>query len=235
MASSGKIVISVDGPAASGKGTLAKALAAKLGFAYLDTGALYRAVALATIESGGDPANFDDVKKVIDNVTHHVTPETLINPKLRTPAVAAGAAKVAAYPDVRHAVRDYQIEFANNPPGGAPGAVLDGRDIGTVVCPDADVKLYVTASAEERARRRFEELKLKEPSTTYETVLNDVNARDHADMNRAISPLKPALDAHILDTTLLDRAGALDAAVKIFQSKFPSDAEKPAKAKSPRP
>lgn len=215
-----KIVIAVDGPAASGKGTLAKALADELGYAYLDTGSVYRAVALAVIESGGDPANEADVKKVLPEVARNLGPATLSDPKLRLPEVSLAAAKVAAMPDVRHAVRDYQVEFTTNPPGGKPGAVLDGRDIGTVVCPHADVKLYVTATAEERARRRFEELKAKgTPGITEQKVLDDLNARDHVDSSRKISPLKAADDAVILDTTALDRKGALAAAIRIVRDK----------------
>lgn len=214
-------MIAVDGPAASGKGTLAKALAAELGFAYLDTGSVYRAVALATLENGGDPAKLEDVLKVLDTVRKDLSPATLSSPKLRTPEVASAAAKVAAMPEVRSAVRDYQVEFTANPPGNAPGAVLDGRDIGTVVCPHADVKLFITASAGERARRRFEELKDRTPGLTLEKVLDDLNARDHHDSSRKISPLRAADDAHVLDTTKLDRAGALDAALALVHAKFP--------------
>jgi len=216
-----KIVIAVDGPAASGKGTLAKALAAELGFAYLDTGSVYRAVALATLENGGDPSKLEDVLEVLDEVKNNLSPAVLSNPKLRAPETAAAAAKVAAMPEVRTAVRDYQVEFTTNPPGNAPGAVLDGRDIGTVVCPHADVKLFITASAEERARRRFEELKDKTPGLTLEKVLEDLNARDHHDTSRKVSPLKAADDAHILDTTKLDRTQALDAALAVVHAKFP--------------
>ena len=216
-----KIVIAVDGPAASGKGTLAQALAAKLGFAYLDTGSVYRAVALATLENGGDPSKTEDVLKVLDAVKNNLTPAALSNPKLRLPEIASAAAKVAAMPEVRHAVRDFQTEFTKSPPGNAPGAVLDGRDIGTVVCPDADVKLFITASADERARRRFEEQKNKIAGLTFEKVLQDLNDRDHHDTSRSISPLKAANDAHVLDTTALDREGALDAALKIVHAKFP--------------
>ncbi|HYD18524.1 MAG TPA: (d)CMP kinase [Patescibacteria group bacterium] len=234
MTACGSMVIAVDGPAASGKGTLAKALAAHFGFAYLDTGALYRAVALATIDNGGEPAKIEDVRKVLDDVTHHISATTLTSPRLRTPEIASAAAIVAAYPEVRLAVRDYQVNFSENPPNGAPGAVLDGRDIGTVVCPDAEVKLYVTASADERARRRFLELQQKEPSTVYETVLKDITDRDHQDMNRAHSPLKAAVDANVLDTTTLDRAAALAEAIKIVSAKLPAE-KPPAKANGPKP
>lgn len=213
------IVITVDGPAASGKGTLAKAIAKKLGFAHLDTGALYRAVALETLNAGGDPSKLEDVQKVLKGIKAKLTPEYLADPALRTPQVSEGAAKVAALQEVRKAVRHYQTSFAQNPPGGAPGAVLDGRDIGTVVCPDADVKLYIVAKAEERARRRFLELKDRVEGLTLETVLDDINRRDANDMNRQHSPLKAADDAVTLDTTDLDRDGALEAALTIVTSK----------------
>lgn len=225
-----KKVIAVDGPAASGKGTLAKALADALGFAYLDTGSVYRAVALAVIENGGNPEKPEDVLKVLDEVTQNLSPAVLSDARLRHPDVARASAIVAAMPEVRHAVRDYQVAFTTHPPGDAPGAVLDGRDIGTVVCPHADVKLYITASAEERARRRFEELKAKNtPGVTLEGVLKDLNDRDHHDSTRKTSPLKAADDAHILDTTALDRQGALDAALKIVRTKIPDTSAPPAK------
>jgi cytidylate kinase len=216
------VIIAVDGPAASGKGTLAKALAAKLGYAHLDTGAVYRTIALAALNAGVDPSDINAVRPVLDKIKDNITLEMLNDPAIRTGAVADAAAKVAALPEVREAVRHFQVDFANNPPGGLPGAVLDGRDIGTVVCPHADIKLYVTADAEERARRRFLELKAKNPGVTQEQVLKDINDRDHADMSRAHSPLKAAADAHILDTTKLDPAGSLEEAVKIVRSKVPA-------------
>jgi cytidylate kinase len=214
------VVIAVDGPAASGKGTLAKALAAKLGYAYLDTGALYRTVALATLKSGGDPAKLEDIRPVLDALKH-LTHEALTDAALRSPAVAEAAAKVAVIPEVRAAVRRYQDGFTKNPPGNAAGVVLDGRDIGTVVCPDADIKFFVTATPEERARRRFEELKKRDPALTRETVLKDINERDHRDSSRKVSPLCAAADAHILDTTGLTPVEALDKALNIVRAKFP--------------
>ena len=230
------VIIAVDGPAASGKGTLAKALAAKLGYAHLDTGAVYRTIALAALKAGVDPADINAVRPVLDGIKDKITLEMLNDPAIRTGAVADAAAKVAALPEVRDAVRHFQIDFANNPPNGAPGAVLDGRDIGTVVCPDADIKLYVTADAEERARRRFLELKAKNPAITQEQVLKDINDRDHADMSRAHSPLKAASDAHILDTTSLDPAGSMAEAVKIVRSKVPAPAgESPKNPRTPAP
>jgi cytidylate kinase len=216
-----KIVIAVDGPAASGKGTLAKALAARLGYAYLDTGALYRIVALATLKSGGDPGKPEDIKAALE-VLKQLTPESLTDAALRSPTVAEAAAKVSVIAEVRAAVRAYQNEFTRNPPNNAPGVVLDGRDIGTVVCPNADIKFFVTATPEERARRRFEELKGRNPGLTRETVLKDINDRDQRDSSRKISPLRAAPDAHILDTTPLTPAEALEKALSLVRAKFPA-------------
>jgi cytidylate kinase len=210
-----KIVIAVDGPAASGKGTLATALAAKLGFAYLDTGAVYRTVALLTLKNGGDPSKLDDVRPALDTISRNLDVSQLNDPALRTAEVADAAAVVAQMPEVREVVRKFQNAFAQNPPGGEAGAVLDGRDIGTVVCPNADIKFYVTADAEERARRRFNELKTREPGLTFEDILKEINDRDSHDMHRTISPLKAASDAHVLDTTHLTPPQALDAALDI--------------------
>jgi cytidylate kinase len=215
-----KIIIAVDGPAASGKGTVAKALAVRLGYAYLDTGAIYRAVALAVLENGGDPSKPEDVIPALE-VIKRLTPELLANPALRSPEVAEAATRVAALPEARSAVRDYQVSFAKNPPGAAAGVVLDGRDIGTVVCPDADIKFFITAAPEERARRRFEELKGRNPELTQETVLHDINERDRRDTSRKISPLRPAADAHVLDTTGLTPAESTEKAMKVVRAKFP--------------
>jgi cytidylate kinase len=220
-----KTVIAVDGPAASGKGTLAKALAKKLGFAYLDTGAVYRTVAMLTLQAGGDPSKLEDVRPALETIKKNLSPAMLTDPGLRTAEVADAAAIVAQMPEVRETVREFQNSFAKNPPGGEPGSVLDGRDIGTVVCPDADIKFYVTADAEERARRRFNEWKDK-PGVTFEAVLKEINDRDSHDMHRTISPLKPADDAHVLDTTHMNAAQALDAALKIVEGKNASPGAK---------
>ena len=222
------VVIAVDGPAASGKGTLAKKVAAKLGYAYLDTGALYRVVALATLKAGGDPEKIEDVRLQLDTIRKNTNPALLTDPALRSPAVAEAAAKVAVMPEVRAVVREYQASFMKNPPNGAPGVVLDGRDIGTVVCPDADIKFFVTATPEERARRRFEELKDRTPGLTLETVLHDVTDRDRHDSTRKVSPLLAAADAHVLDTTGLTPAKVLEEALKIIRAKFPQTGNAPA-------
>lgn len=229
-----KIVIAVDGPAASGKGTLAKSLAAALGFAHLDTGAVYRAVGLAVISHGGDPAKPEDVLPLLPAIKKELGPALLSDPALRTGKAAEAAALVAVMPEVRAMVHHYQVDFTQNPPGNAPGAVLDGRDIGTVICPDADIKFFVTAAPEERARRRFEELKGKTPGLTFESVLEDINARDLRDTTRKISPLRAADDAVLLDTTHLDPAGALNAALATVREKL-DGTEAPARRRPDAP
>lgn len=190
--------IAIDGPAAAGKGTIAKAVAAQFGFAHLDTGLLYRAVG-AKMLAGMDPTE----------AARSLMAEDLESDALRTPAVAQAASRVAVIAQVRAALVDFQRSFAAR----AGGAVLDGRDIGTVICPEAVVKLFVTASAETRARRRFDELSAKGIADSYETVLADVKARDARDMDRAEAPLKPAADAVVLDTSDMSIADAVAAAV----------------------
>ncbi len=190
--------IAIDGPAAAGKGTISKAVAAHYGFAHLDTGLLYRAVG-ARVLIGDDP---------IEAATT-LQPTDLDRDDLRTAEVAQSASKVAVIAEVRAALVDFQRAFARR----AGGAVLDGRDIGTVICPNAQVKLYVTASAEIRAKRRFLELTAKGQMTTIDEVLADVKARDDRDMNRAEAPLKPAKDALIIDTSDLSIEEALKVAL----------------------
>ena len=215
-----KIVITVDGPAASGKGTLARKMAERLGYAYLDTGALYRAVALATLEMGGDPAKLDDVKPAVEMVKRNLTLELLENAALRRPEVSEASSKVAALAQVRIDLLAFQREFAKNPPGDVGGAVLDGRDIGTVVCPDADIKFFVTAKPEARAERRFKELQWSNPLLTIEKVLADLLRRDQRDSNRSFAPSFPSDDAYLLDTTKLSPSEVLDTAVNIVQDRF---------------
>lgn len=220
-----KIVIAVDGPAASGKGTLARMVADRLGYAYLDTGALYRAVALAALELGGDPSKFEEVAPALEIIKRNLTPELLANPALRGHGVSEAASKVAALPEVRMGLVDYQREFAKNPPGDVGGAVLDGRDIGTVIYPAADLKFFVTATLEERARRRFNELKAGARNMTLQKVLQDIQQRDQRDSSRKMAPTATARDAHILDTTRLNPAEALAAAITIISSKFLSESD----------
>ncbi len=222
-----KIVIAIDGPGASGKGTLAKMIAERLGYAYLDTGALYRAVGLATLEINGDFESFEDVEPAVQIVLRHLTPELLANPALRAPEITEAASRVATLPDVRHQLTDIQRAFAKNPPGNVGGAVLDGRDIGTVICPDADLKIFVTASAEERARRSFEENKKRYPHLTLQTVLQDMQKRDQRDSSRPVAPMVAAQGAYILDTTHLTPAEMLEEAIAALRSKFLEDTNKP--------
>jgi len=196
--------VAIDGPAASGKGTISKAVAAHFGFAHLDTGLLYRAVA-AKVLAGMAPA-----QAALELVT-----DDLENDALRTPAVAQEASRVAAIPEVRAALVDFQRSFAAR----AGGAVLDGRDIGTVICPEAQVKLFVIASADVRARRRHAELIGKGMDVTFDEVLADVQARDARDMGRVDAPLKPAADAVEIDTTDMAIADAVATAVAMIDAK----------------
>lgn len=215
-----KVVIAVDGPSASGKGTLARMMAERLGYAYLDTGALYRAVAFVTLELGGDPSVFADVEPALEIVQRNLTPELLNNPALRSHEISEAASRVAALPGVRVFLIDYQRSFAKNPPGDVGGAILDGRDIGTVICPDADLKLFVTASAEERAKRRYAELKAKGSDLTLTNVLADIQQRDQRDSTRKVAPALAAEDAYVLDTTRLTAPAAVEEAIALLQAKF---------------
>jgi cytidylate kinase len=210
------MIIAVDGPAAAGKGTLARRLAAHYGFALLDTGGLYRAAALHALEAGADLADAASVEAA----ARRVRPQDLGDPRLRAEGVGQGASIVAAVPAVRAALLDFQRDFARRPPGGAPGAVLDGRDIGTVVCPDADAKIFITASVETRARRRFEELRARGGEVIYERVLQDLQERDARDKGRTTAPLLPAADAYVLDTTSLDPDAAFRAAVAYVEGRI---------------
>ncbi|HEV8035332.1 (d)CMP kinase [Yoonia sp.] len=199
-------IVAIDGPAAAGKGTISKAVAAHFGFAHLDTGLLYRAVG-AKVIAGAEPVT---AARALDA-------RDLENDNLRTSAVAQAASEVAVIPEVRAALVAFQRSFA----GRDGGAVLDGRDIGTVICPAADVKLFVTASPECRAERRFQELSGKGTDTTYDTVLAEVKERDARDQNRAAAPLVPADDAVTLDTSELTAAQAIAAAIKVIDAARP--------------
>ncbi len=210
------MIIALDGPAAAGKGTLARRLASKFNLATLDTGGLYRATGLRALESGGNPAD----PAVAEAAAKAVRADDMANPALREERVGAAASIVAAIPEVRAALLAFQRDFAHHPPAGFDGAVLDGRDIGTVVCPDADVKLYVTASAEARATRRFKELQEKGVESIYSRVLQDIEQRDARDMAREAAPLKPADDALELDTTALDADAAFQTAADLIARKL---------------
>lgn len=205
------MIVTVDGPVAAGKGTLARRLAKHFGFHYLDTGALYRAVARRLLAAGEDPS---DAAAAV-RAARALTPEELDNPGLRAEGVGEAASIVSAHPAVRAALLAYQRRVAAKP----PGAVLDGRDIGTVVCPEADVKLFVTASVEARARRRIRELEAQGAAVDEAQVLAALERRDARDSARAVAPLKPAADAHLLDTSKMDIETAFRAAQDIVASR----------------
>jgi cytidylate kinase len=203
------MIIAIDGPAASGKGTLGKKLAEHYGLRHLDSGLLYRAVAKAVLDSGSKP----DDRKTAARLAKSLDLAALDEAALKTPKVGEAASIVSAFPEVRAALVTFQREFAAKP----PGAVLDGRDIGTVICPNADVKIYVTAAPEVRARRRTAEYQAQGRQIDQATVLADILARDARDTQRAIAPLKQAPDAHLLDTTSLDIDAAVRAAVALVE------------------
>jgi cytidylate kinase len=186
------MIIAIDGPAGAGKGTIAKLLADKLDYAYLDTGLIYRAVASKWMHQQSVAAA---------DIAAALTPEDMDAEGLRTPAVAEAASKIASIPSVREALLVFQRHFAQHPPPGKRGAVLDGRDIGTVICPDAPHKFFLTATPEIRAERRFKELQATGDTTPFAAVLAAVKERDDRDSNRATAPLKPAADAVIIDTS----------------------------------
>lgn len=198
-------VIAIDGTFASGKGTLGKRLAAHYGLAYLDTGKLYRAVGYAVMQAGDDPENAAHAAKAAKALTG----AELDDPILKSGEVAVNASKVAVHTDVRQALFQFQRDFA------AKGAVLDGRDIGTVICPDADVKFYVDAKAEIRAQRRHKELISYGEDITFETVLSQLIERDHRDKTRKEAPLKAAEDAHLIETSVMGIDEVFDTAVRI--------------------
>jgi cytidylate kinase len=204
------MIIAIDGPAASGKGTLAKRIAIHYGLRHLDSGALYRAVARDTLAHGGDLTDASAAATAASRLD--VT--TLSDPALRSPGLGEAASIVARHADVRAVLLRYQREFAR----GEPGAVIDGRDIGTVICPDADVKLFVTATPEERARRRFLELTQNGTKIEESAVMADIKARDERDRTRGASPLRRAEDAVLLDTTNLAIDAAFRAAIDLIEA-----------------
>ena len=207
------IVIAVDGPAASGKGTIARALASHFGLPHMDTGLLYRAVALNLWRWGGDPSSEFEALRACAQIDFG-----LDDPELRSEPVSKIASAISAYPSVRTALLDRQQEFANQP----GGAVLDGRDIGSVVAPHADVKLFVTARPEVRAQRRVRELLERGMSAHYEDVLADIRSRDERDSKREVAPLKQADDAIVLDTSELDVEEAKAEALRLVRKKIPA-------------
>jgi len=225
MNASPPTIIAIDGPAASGKGTLARRLAEYYGFAHLDTGGLYRAVGLAVLRQGGDPADSAQAIKVAQALDAAQLAGLMADPALRSEPASDAASKVAAVPAVRQALYDFQRRFAAAPPNGAPGAVLDGRDIGTVICPEAPAKLFITASAEVRATRRVQELQSRGITAIYAAVLEDMKSRDARDSQREVAPLKPADDAFLLDTSLLNADQAFEKAVSFISTKVSALAE----------
>ena len=219
------INIAIDGPAGAGKSTIAKAAAKKFGYIYVDTGALYRAVAYYVLSQGKDTKNAEAVEMLLRDIVpelKHIGGEQRVflngedvSDKIRTPEVSMGASAVSAIPQVRDFLFNLQQKIAaeNN-------VVMDGRDIGTVVLPNADVKIYLTASAEERARRRHKELAEKGEQVSFEEVLADVNKRDYNDMHREIAPLRQAEDAVLCDTTNVDLQGAIDMLIGIINERL---------------
>jgi len=203
------MIIAIDGPAASGKGTLGKRLAAHYGYRHLDTGLIYRAVAKAVIDAGADLA--DEARATAAAVALDVG--QLGDPALKTDAIGQAASIVSAFPGVRAALFDFQRDFASHP----PGAVLDGRDIGTVICPNADIKIFVVAAPEVRARRRAQEIAGRGEPVDEAAVLADILKRDERDRNRAAAPLRQAEDAHVLDNSTLDIEGGVQAAIAIIE------------------
>jgi cytidylate kinase len=204
------MIIAIDGPAASGKGTLGKRLAQHYGYRHLDTGVIYRAVAHALIEQGVDLQ--DEAAAV--SAAQHLDPVTFDNPALKSHQVGSAASIVSAIPRVRAALVEFQRQFAAKP----PGAVLDGRDIGTVICPNAEVKIFVVADPRVRAQRRTLEARARGEAADEAVILADILARDERDQNRAVAPLKPAPDAYLLDNSHLDIEGGVRAAIDIIEA-----------------
>ncbi|NOZ65953.1 MAG: (d)CMP kinase [Alphaproteobacteria bacterium] len=204
-------VIAIDGPAASGKGTLARRLAQHFDYAYLDTGSLYRAVALEAHRTDGDAIK----------AARNVGKLNLTDPEIKSESTGGMASKISAVAEVRAALLDFQRDFAAHPPGNKAGAVLDGRDIGTVICPDADVKIFISADVETRAKRRFlEEFGAEGSDADYQAILAELIQRDERDMTRRNSPLKAATNAHLLDTTNSDIEAVFEQALKLISDKM---------------
>ncbi|MEN3976490.1 (d)CMP kinase [Emcibacter sp. SYSU 3D8] len=204
------MIIAIDGPASSGKGTLARLLARHYGLPHLDTGSLYRAVARKLLRDGADLGD----EAAAGRAARALSAADLDDPGLRDETTGEAASIVSAMPDVRAALLDYQRTFAHQP----GGAVLDGRDVGTVICPEADAKLFVTAAAAVRARRRADELRARGKAADEHRILEDIEARDRRDTRRAVAPLAPAMDAHLLDTSNLSIEAAFEAAKAVVES-----------------
>ena len=203
------MIIAVDGTSGSGKGTLAKNLAEKFDLAHLDTGLLYRAVAWNLLQAN---ANLNDIEAV-KNAADTLDISSLDNHELRDEKVAVAASKIATLPECRRSLINFQRQFAYHPPFSKTGAVLDGRDIGTIIIPDANFKLYLTAALKVRAQRRYKELQRLGIKRIFSSILQEMQERDQRDTNRIESPLKPASDAYVIDTSEMNREGVLDCCV----------------------
>lgn len=219
-----RYVIAVDGPAASGKGTLARLLAHHLNMAYFDTGLLYRLVGTQVVAQGGDLEKESDVLKATKWLIKNYTPSLLENPKLRSDEAGNAASQAGKYGSMREKLVALQKDFAANPhrygfDDAVKGAVLDGRDIGTVICPDADVKLYITASTEKRAERRVKELQNRGLSATYSDILANMRERDSRDASRNAAPMRPADDATVIDTSDILPEEVLKMALEVVKNK----------------
>jgi cytidylate kinase len=210
------MIIAVDGHAASGKGTIAKRLAAHYNLAHLDTGSLYRSVGMGMVKRG------EDIRDVALATTaaQNLQADALSEDEIRSEAAGTAASVVAAFEDVRAALKRFQRAFAENPPGGKTGAVIDGRDIGTVICPNADAKLFVTAGLDVRTDRRMLELQQRGATPNRAEIRADLADRDERDENRPVSPLLQAEDAHLLDTTKLDIEAAVAAAIAVIDARL---------------
>ena len=214
------MIIAVDGPAASGKGTIAREIAAHFGLPHMDTGLLYRAAALNLLEMGGDPDSEFAATRACD-----LSQIDFANPELKTETVGGIASRISTYPMVREALIERQRRFADQ----EGGAVLDGRDIGTVIAPHAGVKLFVTASPEVRARRRFDELKRMGMDVHFPDVLADIRARDARDQGRDAAPLRPAEDADLLDTSEMTISAAVQRAIALVEARTGQSAQETAR------
>ncbi|HCU58523.1 MAG TPA: (d)CMP kinase [Alphaproteobacteria bacterium] len=218
------MIITIDGPAAAGKGTVSKVLSEKYKLAYFDTGMIYRAVGLEVVLKGLNPENEIEALNVAKSMTFEKMMELSKNPDFRTDIGGQAASKVSAINSVRQALLKMQQDFALSPVFAdgtkANGVIYDGRDTGTVVCPHADIKFFVTASTEVRAMRRFKEFEAKGIQTTYEKVLEDMIARDKRDSERKSAPMKPAVDAILMDTSDMDAQTEINAVLKIVEEKI---------------
>lgn len=215
-----KKIITIDGPAASGKGTLARRLAEYLNYFYLDTGKIYRLVGLETHDLNIIPEdNPDAVAKIAEGLSDRFDLDMMNNPDLKTDLAGQMASRTSQFPNVRQAVLDLQRALATTPPNGFDGAVLDGRDCGTVICPDANHKFFIVADTETRAKRRYDELKSNGYDTSYDDVLTEMRVRDDRDTNRTTAPLKPADDAMVIDTSAMSADDAFEAVIQVLKQR----------------